>query len=376
MTREVKGTRVRAGILLLTMASLAATACAGGGDRKDGTDTSGAMASVAGQSADKAPEKMAEPDAEMQAVLDEHAALGAKPLETLTPQEARKGPSPADAVKSLLQKQGKPTAPEPVGKVVNRTIPGPAGQIKVRIYTPRGTGPFPVIVYYHGGGWVIADLDTYDASARGLTNGANAIVVSSHYRQGPENKFPAAHDDAWAAYEWTVKNAASFGGDTARLAIAGESAGGNLAAFVSMTARDKKWKMPSHQLLVYPIASSDMNSPSYIENGNAKPLSKAGMEWFAKHALNTPEDANDWRVSLLKGDMKGLPPTTIVLAQIDPLRSDGRALGEKLKDADVDTEIKQWDNVAHEFFGMGAVHPKAKDAMAYASGRLKSALQR
>lgn len=372
MNAKLKTVRIRAGILGVTMGALALVACAKGEE----SATLGDTARTAQATRAATPKQMAAPDSDMQAVLDAHASLGPKPLETLTAAEARKGPSPADAVKALLQKQGKSTAPEAVGKVVNRTIPGPAGPIAVRIYTPKGTGPFPVIVYYHGGGWVIANLDTYDASARGLTNAVGAIVVSSHYRQGPENRFPAAHDDAWAAYEWVTKNAGTFGGDTARIAIAGESAGGGLAAFVSITARDKQMKVPLHQLLVYPIASNDTNSPSYLENANARPLSKAGMEWFFSNYLNSPEDGNDWRISLLKADMKGLPPTTVVLAQIDPLRSEGRALGEKIDGAGADTEIREFDGVTHEFFGMSAVHPKAREAMTFAADRVKASLQR
>lgn len=170
------------------------------------------------------------PDREMQMVLDALASLGGKPIETLTPAEARKQPTPADAVAKVLKEQGKDTAPEAVAKVENRSIAGPAGQIPIRIYSPKGNGPFPVILYIHGGGWVIANLDTYDASARALTNAAGVVVVSTHYRQGPEHKYPAAHDDTFAAYKWTLASAKSLAGDPARVAVAGESAGGNLAA--------------------------------------------------------------------------------------------------------------------------------------------------
>ncbi len=169
-----------------------------------------------------------------------HAKLGAKPPDTLSPTEARKQPSPADAVMALLKARSKSAAPEVVGNVANRTVPGPGGQIPVRIYTPAGNGPFPLIFYIHGGGWVIANLDTYDASARGLTNAAQAVVVSTHYRQAPEDKFPAAHEDVWASYQWAVANAPSINADPARVAVAGESAGGNLAANVAIRARDEK----------------------------------------------------------------------------------------------------------------------------------------
>ncbi len=174
----------------------------------------------------------AKPNEQMQAVLDQLAALHPRPITALPAAEARKQPSPADAVKALLKKQGKSTAPEPVGSVMNRTIPGAGGPIPVRIYTPKGAGPFPVVVYYHGGGWVIANLDTYDASPRALANLANAVVVSAHYRQGPEHKFPAAHQDAFAAYSGCWRTPRRLKGDPSRVAVVGESAGGNLAAAV------------------------------------------------------------------------------------------------------------------------------------------------
>ena len=186
-------------------------------------------------------------NAPMQSVLDRLATLGGKPITTLAPEEARRQPTPTDAVMALLKEQGKSTAPEPVGSVANRTIPGPDGPLPVRIYTPSGAGPFPVVVYYHGGGWVIATIDTYDASARALTNAANAVLISVEYRKAPESKFPVAHDDAFAAYKWALANAGSIRGDSARVAVAGESAGGNLAAAVSIRARDEGIKLPVHQ---------------------------------------------------------------------------------------------------------------------------------
>ncbi len=310
---------------------------------------------------------------EMQAVLDAHAALKPKPLETSTPQEARQQPSPADAVKALLKQQNKKTAPEKVADVDNRSIDGPGGKIKLRIYRPAGDGPFPVIVYYHGGGWVIADLDTYDASPRALANAAKAIVVSSHYRQAPEHKFPAAHEDAMAAYSWVLAHAAEIKGDPNRVAVAGESAGGNLAAAVSIMARDQRVKLPVHQLLIYPVTDTAMDTESYRENADAKPLGKAGMEWFAKHAIN-PGDKNNPILAVLRNpDLRGLPPATIITAQIDPLRSEGQAYAEKLKAAGVAVAYRNYEGVAHEFFGMGAVVTKAKDAVAFAAENLQSA---
>ena len=235
-------------------------------------------------------------DADMQAVLDAHAALGPKKIETLDAAEARKQPSPADAVMAVLKKQGKdasPTALVPGVTSVDQTIPGPAGPLPVRIYTPAGAGPFPVIIYYHGGGWVLANKNVYDGGSRGIAKQANAVVVSVDYRLAPEAKFPAQHDDALATYKWAAANAATIKGDPKRLAIAGESAGGNLAIATAMAVRDQGLTPPLHVLAVYPIAQvADMSTPSYKDSKNAKPLNKAMMGWFADQTFAKPADRN------------------------------------------------------------------------------------
>jgi len=324
----------------------------------------------------KDPMKVA--DADMKAVLTELAALNGKPIETLSAEEARKQPTPTDAVKKVLEKSNKPTAPLEMAKVENRKIPGAAGPIAARIYTPKTDekGPLPVIAYWHGGGFVIADLDVYDSSPRALAKEANAIVVSLDYRRAPEAKFPAAQDDAFAGYQWVVKNAGTFGGDPKRIAVAGESAGGNLAANVSIMARDKSAPMPVHQLLVYPVAQTGMSTESYREWDMAKPLNKAMMVWFVEKFTRTPEDAKDPRLDLVAANLKNLPKTTIVNAEIDPLRSDGQMLADKLKAAGVSVDRKTYEGVTHEFFGMGAVVSDAKDAESYAGGRLKDAFKK
>ena len=310
---------------------------------------------------------------EMQAVLDELATLGGKPIETLSPEEARKQPSPADAVKSLLKKRGDKVAPEAVAKVENKSIPVAGGEVPIRIYSPEGNGPFPVIVYIHGGGWVIADLDTYDSSPRALANACKAVVVSTHYRLAPEHPFPASHEDVFAAYQWVRANAETFNGDPARIAVAGESAGGNMAVGISLMARDQNVPLPLHQLLVYPVAGTDMTTESFKENADAKPLNKAMMEWFAKHELKNPKDKEDPRIDLLKANLRGLPATTIISAQIDPLRSGGKMLAAKLKADGVDVDYKNYEGVTHEFFGMGAVLEESRDATKFAATNLVKA---
>jgi len=335
--------------------------------------TAPATASTVAQAPAAAPPAA---DAQMQAVLDQLTKLGGKPIETLSPEEARKQPSPADAVRALLESQGKPTTPEAVAKVVERTFPGPGGAVPIRVYIPAGQGPFPVVLYIHGGGWVIADLDTYDASPRAIANAAKAIVVSTHYRQAPEHKFPAAHEDTLAAYEWMLANAAKFGGDPKRIALVGESAGGNMAANIAIAARDKKLQAPLHQVLVYPVANNDMNAPSYVENANAKPLNKAMMEWFVKHTFASPDQTADPRIALAKRtDLAGVAPATIVLAQIDPLRSDGEALAAALRAAGVPVTVQRYDGVTHEFFGMGAAVDKAKAAQQMVGEQLRKSFE-
>ena len=316
-------------------------------------------------------------DPQMQAVLDELAALGGKPIETLTPQEARQQPSPADAVKRLLLKQGRSTAPESVAKVEDRTIPGPGGAIHLRVYTPSGAAPMPIVVYIHGGGWVIADLDTYDATPRALANLAKAVVISVEYRHAPEYPFPAAHEDVYAAYKWVVANAAVLNGDPKRVAVAGESAGGNMAASIALMAREERFAMPIHQLLVYPVADNDRDTRSYNENANAKPLNAAMMGWFFAHTLRTPADGDSRWISLVdQRDLAGLPAATIIAAEIDPLRSEGAAYGERLKAAGVAVDYTLYEGVTHEFFGMGAVVDKARRAEEHAAAGLRSSFAR
>lgn len=323
-----------------------------------------------------APAQAPAPDPQMKAVLDQLAALHPKPIEKCTPAEARLQPSPADAVKALLKKQGKSTAPEPVGSVKNTTVPGPAGPIPVRVYTPDGSGPFPVVVYIHGGGWVIATIDTYDASPRALCNLAQCVVVSVEYRKAPEHKFPAAHEDCYAALQYVMKNAAIMNGDPQRVAVAGESAGGNMATAVCMMAKQRGGMMPVAQVCVYPVASGTLNWPSVAQNAAAKPLNKPMLQWFFKYTLKTPADAKNKLLDLVNApssDLQGLPPATIITADIDPLHDEGKAFADKLQQVGVKVSYRNYSGVAHEFFGMGAVVDKAKEAEQFAADGLKSA---
>lgn len=310
---------------------------------------------------------------QMQAVLDQLLALGGKPITQLSAKDARKQPSPADAVKELMQKQN--LKPEKLGKIDDVDIKLSSGDVKGRIYKPEGDGPFPVILYIHGGGWVLADLDTYDATPRALCKATNALVVSTDYRHAPEHRFPAAHEDVFGAYQWTLENAGRWSGDASRVAVVGESAGGNMAVALGMMAQEKGMQMPVHQVLVYPVASTSMNTESYQQHAQAAPLSAAMMKWFFDQTLAKEEDWKNHQINLLGAhSLAGLPPTTIITADLDPLRSDGELLAKKLRADGVAVQYKNYEGVTHEFFGMGAVVDTAREAVNFASSNLKTAL--
>ena len=320
----------------------------------------------------------AKADSQMQKVLDKQAELGAKPIETLSPEEARRQPTPTDGVKKLLSEQGRDPNDDLGVATRDFTIPGPGGPLQARLYgkqQDQADGKLsPVVVYFHGGGFVIADLDVYDGGPRGTAKMADCIVVSVHYRQAPENKFPAAHEDAVAAYKWVLDNAQTFGGDPQKVAVMGESAGGNLAINVSIAARDQGLPAPVHQVLVYPLVGNDLDNESYVENAQAKPLNKAMIEWFVKHTFNDQSETEDPRVNVVgAANVSGLPSTTVILAEIDPLRTEGEKLVDKLEAAGVDVRHKTWSGSTHEFFGMALAVPDAMAAQTFAAHELKRA---
>jgi acetyl esterase/lipase len=315
-------------------------------------------------------------DDNMQVVMDKLASYGDPPIESVSVDAARKGHTPTDAVTDVM-KENNIAMPVAMCDTMGKEIPVDGGTIHARIYTPKnGEGPYPMIVYYHGGGWVIADVNTYDPSAKALSEQTGAVVVSVHYRQGPEHQFPTAHNDAFAAYQWALQNASSLRVNPKMVAVAGESAGGNLACNVSIMARDKGITMPVRQLLVYPVASNDMNSASYREYAKAKPLNKPMMEWFAKNYLGDMRKAADPRIALIHADLKGLPPTTLIGAEIDPLQTEGKILADKLKEAGVEVNYMLYEGVTHEFFGMATVLEDAKKAQAYAASDLKKSFSK
>ena len=299
---------------------------------------------------------------EMQKVLDALKSLGGKPIETLTPDQARKQPTPPDAVKKVMEKEGKSTTPDASVAVKHMTVPGPLGDIPIHIHTLSGAEPFPIMVYSHGGGFVIADTKTYDASPRALSKGANAIIVAVDYHLAPEHKFPTAPNDAYAAYLWVLQHAKHSNGDPSRVAVAGESASGDLAAVESMMARDKKTTLPIHQLLMYPATNSDMDNALYKANAEAKLLNKAVMKWFLRHDATLQDGNNTYAIPMKAETLKRLPSATVITDEIDPLRTEGKEYANHLKKDGVPVACKDFKSVAHEFFGMGTVVPEAKKA--------------
>ena len=310
---------------------------------------------------------------DMAGVIDSYVRLGAKPVHTLTVAQARTQPTPGDAAKAVLAAQrGHGVTADVFTQERDLQVDGAAGPLQARLYdaTPGHPGE-PIILYFHGGGWVTGDLNTYDASDRALASQAHAMVLSVAYRLAPENKFPAAHDDAFASYRWLLANAASLGADPRRIAVAGESAGGNLAINVSIAARDAGIKPPVHELLIYPVAGTDTGTPSYIADEYAVPLGRADVLWYVGNTIKSPADLADPRLDLIgKADLHNLPPTTVISAEIDPLESDGTFLTYKLQAQGVDVARVEYGGTTHEFFGMGAVVARAKDAESFAAQQL------
>ena len=318
---------------------------------------------------------------QMQEILDAFNHLGPIPVEKTTPEVARQLPFMQKAIFEVLNEHAAKRlidgVIENVEAIEHRSMPGPRGPILARIYHPEVRGAKkPVLLYFHGGGFVLGSLDAYDATCRALTNLADCIVVSVAYRQAPEHKYPAAREDAFAAYEWLLRNARDFGGNPKLIAVAGESAGGNLATLVCLMAREKGLPQPLHQLLVYPWVDSKMDTASYVSHQFAKPLNAAAMKWFMNHYLASPSQALDPMAFPLRHDnLSGLAPATIFTAEIDPLCSEGKAYAEKLRQFGVPVHSQQFNGVTHEFFGLGAVLVEAEEALRIAGENLQIAFE-
>jgi acetyl esterase len=268
-----------------------------------------------------------------------------------------------------------PGEPERVASVENRTVPGPAGEIPVRIYKPDARGPLPALVYFHGGGWVLCSLDTHDNVCRSLANQAGCAVVSVDYRLAPEHRYPAGPEDCYAVTRWVSQHGAEIGVDPARIAIGGDSAGGNITAVVAQMARDRRGPKLRFQLLVYPVTDMRFDTPSYRDNAEGYFLTTTMMKWFWRQYLNADAEGNDAYASPLRAkDLSGLPPGLCITAEFDPLRDEGEAYAAKLREAGVACPARRYDGMIHGFFGMGLILDKAKLAVGEAAKALKQAL--
>ena len=260
-----------------------------------------------------------------------------------------------------------------VAAVSEHTIDGPGGPLKLRVYTPDGPGPFGTLINYHGGGWVIGDLDTADTVSRNLCRTVNSVVVSVDYRLAPEAPFPAAVDDAYAALSWAAGERQALNGN-GRLAVTGESAGGNLAAVVCLMARDQGGPSIDYQLLFYPVVDTDLERPSYRENAEGYMLEKRGMSWFFD-AYCPPAQRNDWRLAPLKaGSLAGLPPALVATAEFDPLRDEGNAYAAALEAAGGSARSLCFDGLVHDFAGTAHVFECSRSAFEESCAELKQSL--
>lgn len=285
------------------------------------------------------------------ALLEQMAEAGAPPMNEM----------PATAAREMYRAM-QPPAPEiEVGAVVDRRVPTPGGGVMVRVYRPTGDGPFPLHVHYHGGGWVIGDLDTHDADCREICSGARCVVVAVDYRLAPEHPFPAAPEDCYAATLWAVTNARQLGATDTAVTVGGDSAGGNLAAVVCLMARDRGGPDIAMQLLIYPVVDAAMDTESFRSNGDGYLLTADGMTWFWDHYCPDPATRLDPLASPLRAeDLSRLPPAFVMTAEFDPLRDEGEAYAERLRAAGVSVEVRRFDGLIHGFFSQARMVPAAR----------------
>ncbi len=300
----------------------------------------------------------------MRAVLLVARLSGGKPLHELPVAEARR---------ATVMRVGKSRAAAPVAGIADRVIPGPAGDIPIRIYTPEGVGPFALLVYFHGGGFVVGSIDGADMICRALCRGAGCMVVSVGYRLAPEHTFPAAPDDCLAATRWAAGHAAELGADPARLAVAGDSAGGNLAAVTALRIRDEGGPPLRGQLLIYPVADYHTPpTPSYLANADGYLLTRAMMIWFWGHYLNHAGEADDPHAAPLRApDLAGLPPALVITAEFDPLRDEGERYAERLQAAGVPAVVTRYDGMIHGFLLLADLFEESRRATNEASAWLR-----
>jgi acetyl esterase/lipase len=304
-------------------------------------------------------------DPGLKIVLDQLAANPGPQLHELPVEQAR----------AFFDAMQLPSPEVKIASVEDRRIPGPAGDIPVRIYRPEGQGPLPALVYFHGGGWVIGSIETHDASCRDLANRVGCVVVSVDYRLAPEHRYPAAAEDCYAATRWVAENAASLGIDAGRIAIGGDSAGGNLTAVVALMARDRRGPALVHQLLIYPVTDADFTRASYRENAEGYLLTTTAMEWFWGHYVpDSAQRTEAYAAPLRAKDLAGLPPAFVITAEFDPLRDEGEAYAKRLAQAGVATRHERYAGAIHGFFAMGMLSEVARRVVDDAADELRRVL--
>jgi len=305
-------------------------------------------------------------DPQARIILDQIAAQGGMELHQLSVPDAR----------LAFEKLRLPIPGEPVAHVENRTIPGPAGAVPVRVYRATDAAtPAPALVYFHGGGWVIGDLESHDNFCRALANRTQAVVVSVDYRLAPEHRYPAAAEDCYAATCFVAERGAEIGADGARIAVAGDSAGGNLAAAVALMARDRSGPALRHQVLIYPVADHDFDTASYRDNATGYLLSREGMQWFWSHYVPNAAQRNEAYAAPLRAEKLALlPPATVITAEYDPLRDEGEAYAVRLRDAGVATVATRYDGQIHGFVSLFEVFDQGRTATEQIAEALRAAL--
>ncbi|HWA29996.1 MAG TPA: alpha/beta hydrolase [Rhizomicrobium sp.] len=308
-------------------------------------------------------------DPVLKAFLDQIAAMGNPRTWEVPPAIAR------EAFAGLMQLAGPKDVP--IGKVTNLAIPTANRNIAARSYAPVASGgdALPTLVFFHGGGWVIGNIDTHDGLCRMIANGSGCRVISVEYRLSPEAKFPAAVDDAVAALEWVEKNAADIGVDANRLAVGGDSAGGCLAAVTAQVAKEKGGPKLAFQMLLFPVTQIGEETRSLREYADGYFLERKTLDWFYGHYLPTDADRKDPRISPLAAkDFSGLPPAYVMLAGFDPLHDEGLAYAEKLRGAGVAVTVADYPDMVHDFIYLQAILPQASEALNAAAAALKGAL--
>ena len=309
--------------------------------------------------------------------IDPSAAALIEVLEEHFPRIER-GVTSASEARAVAKQFRRPVEIEPVARVEDRTVPGPAGDIPVRVYLPVEDGETrPGIVYFHGGGFVICDLDSHDGACRRLANEVNAVVVSVDYRLAPEHRWPAAAEDAFAATQWAAAHAAERGIDADRLAVAGDSAGGNLTAVVAQMARDRGGPALAFQLMVYPVidlSATRSEHASQTENARGYFLTLDQMEWYRDQYLGDADGEAPYASPIKAGSLAGLPAACVVTAEMDPLRDEGEAYGRALRAAGVPVELHRAPGMFHGFFNMDAVLDGSREAQQIAFGAIRGVL--